>query len=58
MFSFIKKYAASINGIEVYPKVGLIIFGLVFIVMVWFAIRASKEYMDELAHLPIEEEQQ
>lgn len=58
MFSFIKKYAASINGIEVYPKLGLIIFGIVFIVMTWFAIRASKEYMDELAHLPIDEEQQ
>lgn len=58
MFSFIKKYAASINGIEMYPKIGLVIFGVVFLLMVWYALSASKEYIAELEQLPIDDNKQ
>ena len=58
MFSFIKKYAASINGIEMYPKIGLVIFGIVFLLMVWYALGSSKEYIAELEHLPIDDNNQ
>lgn len=54
MFSFIKKYAESMNGVEVYPKIALVLFGIVFIGMVWFALKADKNYIRELEQMPID----
>ena len=55
MFSFIKKYAETLNGAEVYPKIAMILFLVVFIGMVWFALRADKGYIKELTELPFDE---
>ena len=55
MFSFIRKYAESIQGIEVYPKIGLLLLLIVFISMVVFALKADKGYIAELERLPIDE---
>lgn len=54
MFSFIKKYAATMQGIEVYPKVAMVLFLTVFIGMIWFALRADKKYIEEIEHLPLD----
>ncbi|MES2619472.1 MAG: CcoQ/FixQ family Cbb3-type cytochrome c oxidase assembly chaperone [Bacteroidota bacterium] len=54
MFSFIKKYAETIQGIEVYPKIAMFFFLVVFIGMVWFALRADKKYITELENLPLD----
>jgi cbb3-type cytochrome oxidase subunit 3 len=54
MFSFIKKYAESIQGVDVYPKIALSFFLLVFVGMVWFALRADKKYIAELENLPLD----
>ena len=56
MFSFIRKYAESIQGIEVYPKIGLFLFLIVFISMVVFALKADKGYIAELEQLPMDGE--
>lgn len=55
MFSFIKKYAESIAGIDIYPNIALAIFLLVFASMIWFAIRADKKYISELEQIPLED---
>jgi cytochrome c oxidase cbb3-type subunit 4 len=55
MFSFIKKYAETINGVDAYPKIGLFLFVVVFVGMVWFALKADKSYIAELEQLPINE---
>ncbi|MFN8299062.1 MAG: CcoQ/FixQ family Cbb3-type cytochrome c oxidase assembly chaperone [Chitinophagales bacterium] len=55
MFSFIKKYAASLNGVEVYPKIGIVLFLLVFAGMLWFALKADKNYIHELEQIPLDE---
>ena len=54
MFSFIKKYATGISGIDLYPKVALAVFVIVFISMIWFALRADKNYIQELEQLPLD----
>ena len=54
MFSFIKKYAETIQGIDVYPKVAIFLFLLVFIGMIWFALKADKGYIKELENLPFD----
>lgn len=55
MFSFIKKYAESISGIDVYPNVALAIFLVVFAGMIWFALRADKQYIHELEQIPFKD---
>lgn len=55
MFSFIKKYAESISGIDVYPNVALTIFLIVFAAMIWFALRADKRYIHELEQIPFKD---
>lgn len=53
MFSFIKKYAESMSGIDIYPNIALFLFVSVFIAMVIFAIKADKNYIHELEQLPL-----
>lgn len=55
MFSFIKKYAETLQGAEVYPKIAMVLFLIVFVGMVWFALKADKNYINELNHLPFDE---
>jgi len=54
MFSFIKKYATGISGIDLYPKVALAIFVIVFVGMIWFALSANKDYIHDLEQLPLD----
>lgn len=53
MFSFIKKYATSISGVELYPKIALLLFVIVFAGMIWFVLRADKKYIEELEQIPL-----
>jgi hypothetical protein len=53
MFSFIKKYAETINGAELYPDIALVCFLTVFIGMILIAWKADKKYISEVAQLPL-----
>lgn len=55
MFSFIRKYAETINGIGLYPKLALFLFLLVFIAMTLFALKANKDYIARLASQPLDD---
>ncbi len=52
MFSFIKKYAETLNGADVYGNVGLLLFVVVFSAVVLFALKANKNYISEMSKLP------
>ncbi len=54
MFSFIKNYAATINSVDIYPRIALVIFLTVFVAMIVIALRADKEYIKEIEHLPLD----
>lgn len=54
MFSFIKKYAAGIVGVDIFPDIALAIFVAVFAAMLWFALRAEKQYIKELEQIPFD----
>lgn len=56
MFSFIKKYAETMNGAVVYPKVAMFLFLIVFVAMVWFALKADKGYIHELESMPLNDQ--
>jgi hypothetical protein len=53
MFSFIRKYAESMTGADIYPNIGIVLFMLVFAAMVLFAIKADKGYIHELEQMPL-----
>ena len=45
MFSFIKKYTETLGGADLYGNVALVIFVMVFIGMLWVALKADKGYI-------------
>jgi cbb3-type cytochrome oxidase subunit 3 len=54
MFKFIKKYAETINHIEIYPIISLVIFFSFFIGVLWFVQRMKKSDIESLKHLPLD----
>jgi cbb3-type cytochrome oxidase subunit 3 len=54
MFKFIKKYAESIDHIEIYPVISLIIFFGFFIGVLWFVKTMKKQEVDEMKQLPLD----
>ncbi|RYY65476.1 CcoQ/FixQ family Cbb3-type cytochrome c oxidase assembly chaperone [Flaviaesturariibacter aridisoli] len=58
MFKFIKKYAETIDHIDIYPIISLLVFFLFFVVMLWFVKRMRKEAVQEISNLPLEDSAQ
>jgi cytochrome c oxidase cbb3-type subunit 4 len=57
MLKFIKHHMATIDGIEIYPIVSLLIFFLFFAGLYWWVITAKKSYIKEVSELPLEEDE-
>ena len=55
MFSFIKKYASAIDGIDLYPKISLVIFFLFFLVLLISIWKMNKDYIHELEEIPLKD---
>jgi cbb3-type cytochrome oxidase subunit 3 len=56
MFKFIKQYAETIKGIDIYPIISLFIFLLFFIVVLWYVKKMDKTSIEELSNLPFDAE--
>ena len=54
MFSFFKRYAETIAGVGVYPKISLVIFFVFFVALLWFTFRTDKQFIDEQANIPLD----
>lgn len=54
MFKFIKKYAETIDGIELYPIVSLLIFFVFFFLVIWKVNKMSNSDTQEMKKLPLE----
>lgn len=55
MLKYIKQYAETITGIEIYPMISLLIFVLFFIAVLVYVKTMDKRYVDEVSHLPLED---
>lgn len=55
MLRFIKHNLTSIEGIDIYPLISLLIFVLFFAVVLTRVIRMSKTEVEELSNIPIDE---
>lgn len=56
MLKYIKGHMTSIDGIEIYPIISLIIFFTFFIGLIWYISKTDKKTINELKQMPLEEE--
>lgn len=54
MLKFIKGHMETIQGIEIYPIISLLIFFLFFLVLFWWVFTAKKEYVEEVSQIPLD----
>ena len=58
MFKFVKKYAESIDGINIYPMISLLIFFLFFVVLLYYVKKIDKEKVNEISRIPLDDNEQ
>ncbi len=58
MLKFIKGHMESIDGIEVYPIISLLIFFLFFAVLLLWVLTAKKNYITQVSNIPLETEEE
>ncbi|MAQ76373.1 MAG: CcoQ/FixQ family Cbb3-type cytochrome c oxidase assembly chaperone [Aquimarina sp.] len=56
MLKFVKGHMESIEGIEIYPMISLLIFFLFFVALFWWVFTAKKEHIKEVSQLPLDQE--
>jgi hypothetical protein len=56
MLRFIKHNLTTIDGVEIFPMLSLLIFVLFFALVIVRVIRMSKSQVEELSDIPFEDE--
>ena len=51
-----KHYFEQIDGIEVFPLIGLFIFVVFFILLLVWVFKVKKSYLSSMSNLPLEED--
>jgi hypothetical protein len=57
MFKFVKQYAESIDGINIYPMISLVIFFLFFVVLLYYVKKMDKAKVNEISRIPLDGEE-
>jgi hypothetical protein len=47
----------SIEGIEIYPIISLLIFFTFFVLLFWWVFTAKKDYITKVSNLPLDNQQ-
>ena len=55
MLRFIKHHLDTIQGIEIYPIISLLIFFLFFAAVIWYVVNTSKKSIHESEMLPFDD---
>ena len=54
MLKFIKGHMESIEGIEIYPIISLLIFFIFFVVLFLWVFTAKKNYIETVSQIPLD----
>lgn len=54
MLKFIKGNLESIDNVQIYPLISLLIFFIFFVGLFIWVITAKKEHIDEVSNIPLE----
>jgi len=55
MLSYIKHHLTSIDGIEIYPIISLVIFFTFFVGMAIYIMRSDKGRREEIKNIPLDD---
>jgi cbb3-type cytochrome oxidase subunit 3 len=55
MLKFVKSHMATIDGVEIYPIISLLIFFLFFVALGIYVFRTPKKRFEEDSRLPLED---
>jgi hypothetical protein len=55
MYKFIQDVTQNMKGAEIYPMISLLIFFLFFVVLLWGVLKMSKERVETLSNIPLDE---
>lgn len=50
-----RNYLQTIDGVSIYPLIGLLIFAGIFVGLVWYLVRMDKKTVQQISHLPLED---
>jgi len=53
MLKFIKNHMTSIDNIEIYPMISLVIFVLFFVGLLIYVIKSDKQKIEEISQYPL-----
>lgn len=56
MLKFVKGPLESIEGVEIYPIISLLIFFIFFTTLFWWVFTAKKDYIKKVSDLPLDME--
>ncbi|MFN4298389.1 MAG: CcoQ/FixQ family Cbb3-type cytochrome c oxidase assembly chaperone [Thermaurantimonas sp.] len=56
MLKFVKHHLATIDNVDIYPIISLILFGLVFIAILIKTFLADKNTMKQLSQMPLNDD--
>lgn len=54
MFRFIKQYAESVDGVNIYPIISLLIFFIFFVALLYYVKKMDKETVNEISRIPLD----
>jgi cytochrome c oxidase cbb3-type subunit 4 len=54
MLRFIKHHFDTMNDVEIYPIISLLLFFTVFITMLIYVIKMPKKNLEEISNMPLE----
>ncbi len=54
MLKFIKHHLDTIDGVEIYPIISLLLFFIVFTTMLIIVLKMPKNSIEEISNLPLE----
>ena len=58
MFKFVKQYVESIDGVNIYPMISLVIFFLFFVVLLYYVTKMDKAKVKEISRIPLDDNEQ
>ena len=58
MLRFIKHNLTSIDGVEIFPILSLLIFVMFFLFVITYVVRMKKSRINELSNIPLEDDEE
>ncbi len=55
MLKYIKHHMTSIDGIEIYPVISLLIFFIFFTLLIIYTLKMDKTHVEEMSDFPLED---